>query len=474
MSTLKYNDGATQFRLRLACAILSHRPLLLRNIRPDDLSSPGLREHEISFLRLLDTLTNGTTIEINTTDDLSSPGLREHEISFLRLLDTLTNGTTIEINTTGTQLRFVPGVLLGCDGGEHLCPKSRGVGYFMEGILPLVMFGKGSFEMTFRGVTEGCTQDMTVDYISSSVLPLLSKFGVGANEDFGGAPHLKIHKRAAAPKVNVPNANDNQDLGAVTLYCPQLTTLSIIDFVDPGFVKRIRGVSSSTKLNPTSSSRASHAAQLTTLSIIDFVDPGFVKRIRGVSSSTKLNPTSSSRASHAAKGVLHKLLPDVWIHTDAAKKGGSSKNGGVTPSLSVTLWAESTTGVVLSHPSLSLNTGPSKSKSGKPELPEDLGQRAALHLLHEVQCGGCVDTTAQSLVLLLMCLTPEDVSRVRLGTLSPYSVLALRLFKEVFQVEFQITTNQNKNSGDDTEETDKTILMSCLGSGYRNMTKAST
>eukprot|EP00592_Proboscia_alata_P017882 CAMPEP_0194398400 /NCGR_PEP_ID=MMETSP0174-20130528/126079_1 /TAXON_ID=216777 /ORGANISM="Proboscia alata, Strain PI-D3" /LENGTH=432 /DNA_ID=CAMNT_0039194685 /DNA_START=105 /DNA_END=1404 /DNA_ORIENTATION=- len=432
MSTLKYNDGATQFRLRLACAILSHRPLLLRNIRPDDLSSPGLREHEISFLRLL---------------------------------DTLTNGTTIEINTTGTQLRFVPGVLLGCDGGEHLCPKSRGVGYFMEGILPLVMFGKGSFEMTFRGVTEGCTQDMTVDYISSSVLPLLSKFGVGANEDFGGAPHLKIHKRAAAPKVNVPNANDNQDLGAVTLYCPQLTTLSIIDFVDPGFVKRIRGVSSSTKLNPTSSSRASHGR-----SRIRETDPGGVLL-------AKLNPTSSSRASHAAKGVLHKLLPDVWIHTDAAKKGGSSKNGGVTPSLSVTLWAESTTGVVLSHPSLSLNTGPSKSKSGKPELPEDLGQRAALHLLHEVQCGGCVDTTAQSLVLLLMCLTPEDVSRVRLGTLSPYSVLALRLFKEVFQVEFQITTNTNKQQGgndDDTEEMDKTILMSCLGSGYRNMTKAST
>eukprot|EP00593_Proboscia_inermis_P017021 CAMPEP_0171302146 /NCGR_PEP_ID=MMETSP0816-20121228/11467_1 /TAXON_ID=420281 /ORGANISM="Proboscia inermis, Strain CCAP1064/1" /LENGTH=276 /DNA_ID=CAMNT_0011780333 /DNA_START=1 /DNA_END=828 /DNA_ORIENTATION=+ len=276
--------------------------------------------------------------------------------------------------------------------------------------------------MTFRGVTEGCTQDMTVDYISSSVLPLLTKFGVGANEDFGGAPHLKIHKRAAAPKV--PNDNPS-DLGAVTLYCPQLTTLSIIDFVDPGFVKRIRGVSSS----------------------------------------TKLNPTSSSRASHAAKGVLHKLLPDVWIHTDAAKKGGSSKNGGVTPSLSVTLWAESTTGVVLSHPSLSLNTGPSKSKSGKPELPEDLGQRAALHLLHEVQCGGCVDTTAQSLVLLLMCLTPEDVSRVRLGTLSPYSVLALRLFKEVFQVEFQITTNKNKQQGGEEEETDKTILMSCLGSG---------
>ena len=80
--TLKYDDGATQFRLRLITSILSHRPLLLRNIR---------------------------------SDDLDAPGLREHEASFLRLLDRMTNGTKIEINATGTQLRFKPGVLLGGD-----------------------------------------------------------------------------------------------------------------------------------------------------------------------------------------------------------------------------------------------------------------------------------------------------------------------------------------------------------------------
>ena len=52
------------------------------------------------------------------------------------------------------------------------------------------------------------------------------------------------------------------------------------------------------------------------------------------------------------------------------------------------------------------------------------------HLLHfivrplhwlTVSQGGCVDTSTQSLVLLLMCLCPEDVSKVRLGPLSDYT-----------------------------------------------------
>ncbi|EJK62435.1 hypothetical protein THAOC_16954 [Thalassiosira oceanica] len=90
--TLRYDDGATQFRLRLAASVLSSRPLLIRNIR---------------------------------FDDIDAPGLREHEASFLRLLDRMTNGTRIEINATGTQLRFKPGVLLG-GTVEHDCPAGEG------------------------------------------------------------------------------------------------------------------------------------------------------------------------------------------------------------------------------------------------------------------------------------------------------------------------------------------------------------
>ena len=166
--TLKYSDGATQFRLRLAVSLLSSRPLLLRNIR---------------------------------SDDLDAPGLREHEASFLRLLDRLTNGTRIEINATGTQLRFRPGVLLGGDV-EHDCPAGdggRSVGWFLEGILPLAAFGKEPLRLTLRGVTDGTSElDPSPDYLSASFLPLMIRLGIGSDGD-QPPPLLKVTQRGAAP-----------------------------------------------------------------------------------------------------------------------------------------------------------------------------------------------------------------------------------------------------------------------------------
>merc|ERR1711862_98704 len=102
------------------------------------------------------------------------------------------------------------------------------------------------------------------------------------------------------------------------------------------------------------------------------------------------------------------------------------------------------------------------------ELPEDLGHRAAALLLQEVYKGGCVDTTQQTLVLLWMCLTSEDVSRVRLGTLSPYTIQTLRLLKLMFGVEFKVIASEQEDYNS------KTVLLSCLGIGYRNVARAST
>merc|ERR1712098_861384 len=39
----------------------------------------------------------------------TNPGLAPHEISFLRLLDSITNGTTMQISYTGTKLIYNPG-----------------------------------------------------------------------------------------------------------------------------------------------------------------------------------------------------------------------------------------------------------------------------------------------------------------------------------------------------------------------------
>jgi RNA 3'-terminal phosphate cyclase-like protein len=241
----------------------------------------------------------------------------------------------------------------------------------------------------------------------------MERFGIGSIQEKDilslAAPSLRVVKRGAAPAGG----------GLVQFYCPNIRSeLSPIDLTDPGKYKRVRGTAISTKL---------------------------------VSSS------QTARVAYAAKGVLHRLLPDVWIHTDAhtVKQHGC----GPSPSLSMILTAESTTGVVVSAECC---LGAAKIKNR--ELPEDMGVRGAVALLEEIRRGGCIDTGMQSLALLWMCLTPEDVSRIRVGALSPYTIESLRLFKQALGVEFKV------NADNET----KTVLLSCLGTGYRNMARAST
>mmetsp|Transcript_24346 Transcript_24346/g.49167 ORF Transcript_24346/g.49167 Transcript_24346/m.49167 type:complete len:461 (+) Transcript_24346:141-1523(+) len=448
-NTLKFNDGATQFRQRLITSLLSHRPLLLRNIRPDDIYAPGLREYEASFLRLL---------------------------------DRMTNGTKIEINATGTQLRFKPGVLLGGEI-EHVCPvgdhehnresnsnddggtiAKRSAGWYLEGIFPLAPFGKEPLHLTLHGITDGTSDtDPSPDYLSSSFLPLYVKFGIGTNDDYPPAS-ITVIKRGAAPGGG----------GTVRFYCP--------------IVKEIGS--------------------------IDLVEFGKVKRVRGTAVSCRIPPSSAARVAHSCKGVMHRLLPDVWIHTDVHTSSGKKRQGtdqqqiggcGPSPGLSVILTATTTEGICLSA-ECSMKKNKSNSdiantayankqiiERKKIELPEELGQRSATLLLQEILRGGCIDTHAQSFALLMMCLTPEDVSRIRLGPLSRYTVVTLRLLKEAFGVEFKLKMEEGErgsgggdgsgSEGEDEEEfygengkrrVGGTVVCSCLGIGYRNMARAST
>mmetsp|Transcript_11031 Transcript_11031/g.24706 ORF Transcript_11031/g.24706 Transcript_11031/m.24706 type:complete len:130 (-) Transcript_11031:110-499(-) len=116
--------------------------------------------------------------------------------------------------------------------------------------------------------------------------------------------------------------------------------------------------------------------------------------------------------------------------------------------------------VLVAKTSLNVSSSGARGKM----LSEDLGQKAAALLLEEIRRGGCIDTGMQSLAFVLMSLGPEDVARVRVGTLSKYSIEALRLIKQMVGIEFKVVPD---------EET-RTVLLSCLGSGYRNMAKAST
>ena len=129
----------------------------------------------------------------------------------------------------------------------------------MEAIACIAPFAKTSFQLTLLGITNE-ESDPAVDVIRTTTLPLLRKFGV---ED---GLELKITKRGASPDGG----------GEVYFACPVVRAL-----------KPIR-----------------------------FETPGMIKRIRGIAYSMRVAATTANRVVDSSRGLLNKLLPDVFIFTD--------------------------------------------------------------------------------------------------------------------------------------------------------------
>lgn len=158
MAPLKY-EGCALFRQRITASLLSGNPLKISKIREKD----------------------------------SSIGLQDYEINFLRLIEQITDGCKVEINEVGTAVRFFPGILTG-GKVKHDCGTSRGIGWFIEGILPLAVFCKNPLELSLKGVTNE-SLDLSVDILQTVTIPLLMNFGISGIT-------MKILKRGAAPKGN--------------------------------------------------------------------------------------------------------------------------------------------------------------------------------------------------------------------------------------------------------------------------------
>jgi len=351
-------QGCKQFRERLVCSTLSQRPLRIDEIRAKD----------------------------------QQPGIRDFEASFLRLLEKVTNGCSIQINSTGTSIKYKPGVLVGGHilGLTHSCPISRSIGYFLDPLLKLALFSKRSLAITLTGITND-DMDLSVDTLRTVSTNWIKKFGMEDNIE------IKIKKRGAAPLGG----------GEVFLRVPVVKSLTPVSLLDPGLVKRVRGIAYTTKVSPQIANR-----------VVD-----------------------------GARGVLNNLLPDVYIYTDHFK----GKDSGLSPGYGLTLVSESTSGCLLSAELMGLEG----------ETPEDIGCKVAQLLLEEVARGGVCDSAHQTLLLLMMILCPEDVSKVRLGALTPYTIDALRLYQAMFGVTFKLKADPSND----------TVIASCIGVGFKNLSR---
>ena len=211
-SSFKSLSGSNYFRLKIAYSLLLNQAIEITNIRDDDIN----------------------------------PGLSKYEISFLKLISEITNGTVIDINKTGTILKFTPGTITNNYGDEFTfqCDKSRAVTYYAEGLIPIAMFGKESLVVNLEGITNN-NIDNSVDSFKGSTCALIQKLVVGDTVIFD------IKKRGMFPN----------GCGCVKFKCPIITNLAPFDWTNEGKVKRVRGIAFTSKISSSFANRMVNKAR---------------------------------------------------------------------------------------------------------------------------------------------------------------------------------------------------------------------
>lgn len=251
---------------------------------------------------VLSTLT-GRPVHISQIRSSSptNPGLASHEISFLRLLETITNGSSLQISYTGTTLTYVPGLLtgsvagLGADGDvlEHQLPatNSRGVSYFLIHMCLLAPFSKAPLNVRFTGpgvITSSTpTGDISVDSVRTAILPLYEHFGIMSDR-----LELRVLQRSC------PGSNGRGGGGVVELRFGHQVRLPKTLHLNrnPGRIKRIRGVAYCTGVSASSNARMIHAARgILNPLVSDINIAAQYDQAPLVSSNDKANPSAKKR-----------------------------------------------------------------------------------------------------------------------------------------------------------------------------------
>ncbi|OTF74233.1 hypothetical protein BLA29_004000 [Euroglyphus maynei] len=165
----------------------------------------------------------------------SSYGVQKYEISLLKLIEKITNGSSILIDKNGTRITYKPGILYG-GSVEHWCCLERSIGYYLEVLIPLAPYCKTPIEARLHGITNDSI-DPSVDALRHSSIPLLRQFFSVFDEE---QLELKIISRGLKPGGG----------GIVSFKSPIRKVLKPVHLMMPGKVKRIRGIAFATRVSP--------------------------------------------------------------------------------------------------------------------------------------------------------------------------------------------------------------------------------
>lgn len=268
----------------------------------------------------------------------SSPtqtGLAPHEISFLRLLESITNGSSIQISYTGTTLTYSPGLItgsvegLGASGGVIKCilpdTITRGVSWFLIPLCILAPFSKAPVNVRFEGdgvITSATeTGDISADSVRTAILPLYERFGIIASK-----LELRILQRSCAGPGGKGGGGVVELRFGSQVRLPKTLHMNR----SPGRVRRIRGVAYSTGVSASNNTRMIHEARgILNPLVSDVHVAAQYDQAPLVSTRDKSNPGAKKRtgigfglclvAESSAEGVLYSA--DV----------AAPSQGGVTP-----------------------------------------------------------------------------------------------------------------------------------------------
>ncbi|XP_063919917.1 probable RNA 3'-terminal phosphate cyclase-like protein isoform X2 [Zophobas morio] len=254
--------GSNFFRQRLVLSVLSGKPI------------------RISYIRAFE----------------DEPGIKEFEVSLIRLFDKITNGSVIELNETGTSLYFQPGLL---HGGtfSHECSTQRGVGYYLEALVMVGLFCKQPLNATLHGVTNN-NIDPSADLIKTSMIRAVKNFVL---DDEG--LEIKVTKRGMLPLGG----------GEVIFKCPVRKQLRPVQLLDSGMVKRIRGTAFALRVSPAIANRIVDKAKGVLLNFLPDVyintDQCRAEQVSNVVS----NGEDPSIPEDVGEGAATRLLYEIYL-----------------------------------------------------------------------------------------------------------------------------------------------------------------
>ena len=180
------------------------------------------------------------------------------------------------------------------------------------------------------------------------------------------------------------------------------------------------------------------------------------------SATTKVSPHISNRLIESTRSVFNQIIPNsnIFIYNDSCKGANAGKYASFfvfhsSPGFCLSLTAESTTGVIYGV----------DFTSEQGMSPEEVGKETASALLREIERGGITDSSHDWMVLTLMSVSEQNISKACLGKITEKRTLQLMDdIKQILNMSFSIKHEK---------ESEDAHIVSCIGTGLLNLNKRS-